>query len=197
MNPHTFPSSFCMSGSEAGSVFSCLFILLSALFLIWAKGDQRKHPEWKLFMCFMILNLAIGGWGWCCNYNCFLIRGFAISSPCPGKVSTNASNLHLKKSPLPCSWYLNSGLVGSPGDPHTPVALLVFTEQLAWNGQTVWLYKGRGIKMITTKYTRQSLNVQNLGRCWCWLRIHCWPWAAGRVEAVWWAYGHPRRAVPQ
>lgn len=55
--------------------------------------------------------------------------------------------------------------MGSPGDPHTPVAHLVLTEQLAWNGQTDWLYKGRGIKIISTKYTRQSFNVQNLGIC--------------------------------
>lgn len=71
----------------------------------------------------------------------------------------------------------------SPGDPHAPVAHLVFTEQLAWNGQTDWVYKGRGIKVISTKYTSQSVF-----RIWAdadagWGSI-CWLWAGGRAEAL-------------
>lgn len=54
-------------------------------------------------MCFMILNLAVGGSGVGgkkgSNYKCFLIRDFSISFPLIGKVGTTASNLHLKKAP--------------------------------------------------------------------------------------------------
>lgn len=66
-----------------------------------SKGRSKKSSRMEIVYVFHDSKPCYwgAGWGGGCNYNCFLIRDFAISSPLIGKLSTSASNLHLKKAP--------------------------------------------------------------------------------------------------
>lgn len=126
--------------------------------------------------------LLLGGKQKGSNYNCFLIRDFVLHE------LEKLAQVHLtyiSKKPLTMLTTFELWPCGQPRRPICPCGSLGF--HWARNGQTDWVCKGRGIKVISTKYTRQSLNVQNLG--WCWLRIHvlavsCWQ-SRGCLKGLW------------
>lgn len=184
--PHPFPPSSHNSIRGAGCIQSS-FHLFKCIIINVIQGNQRRHLEWKVLMCFMILNPAFRKKKKVFVI-VFLIRDFVTSSPRIGKVSTSASNLYLKKNPtLPWSQHLISmHTLAVRGTQETHISLCLTRCSLSnWPGVdgqlgTLQEWKGRwGIRLSCTKYTRQSSNVQNLGWRWCWLMVcvsamSCW-----------------------